>query len=167
MTDTAPETTSALDEYTQRIAQLEQQMAAASSPEQRQIYREMIELTKNRARCFQIEERSRIKLPPDTGRWTGKPAPSSTSHEPQPERPSGWAKLDPISSPPGIHYIDQMVETDTARQRLDYLAAEHMRKQAVLDMHAEQKLFEKELASEQAEGSSFHRAPGDPDFPAQ
>jgi hypothetical protein len=168
MTDEASTTTSAseLTPADERIAVLER--LAALRPELGQLCREMVDLERARERCRKLEERTRVVLPPDTSRWSGKPAPSSTSPvEPSAQRPNGWRPLDPIASPPGVGLIDAMVEADTARQRLDYLAAEHMRKQAVLDMHAEQKLAEKEYRREQAERSSFHRAPGDPDFPAQ
>jgi hypothetical protein len=105
-------------------------------------------------------------LPPDNNRWrlSGLPPPASPPAEQSPERPSGWAKFDPLSSPPGISIIDAMVEADTRRQREDAIAAEVQRRQAILDAHAEQKLFEKELARAEAERRSFHRGPGDSDW---
>jgi hypothetical protein len=159
MTDTAPETTSALDEFTQRIVWLEQQMAEASSPEQRQIYSEMIELTRNRKRCFEIEERSRIKLPPDNRGWTGKPPPSSPEAKPLPAR--GFIDDAPLGPPAGIRYVDAMCDAQDARDRAELV---RQNRQAVIDLFHEAKVADEQQRRAAAEARGFHKAPGDPDF---
>jgi hypothetical protein len=122
-------------------------------------YRRVLELTMWRERSRKLEG-PRIPLPPDNTRW-GASAP--TPHA-EPPRPSGWQPFTPLTTQPGIDIIDRMVEADTARQRADAIAAERMRRQAIIDAFAEAKLDEKEYRREQAERRSFHKAPGDADW---
>jgi hypothetical protein len=159
------QTTTMTPELDERIVWIEQRMAAAASPEQRQIYSEMLELTKNRRRCVEIEERSRVRLPPDN-RWgasTSLPSASAPPAEPQPSRPSGWAKFDPLSSPPGIRYVDALCDAQDARGRAALIEADRQHRQAILDAFAEGKLIDEQRRRKQAE-RSCHVGPSDPDF---
>ena len=146
----------------QALAELERRVAAMEPGPFRHSWEEIVAIEKNRQRIRRIEEATRVKLPPDTNRWriSGLPPPA----EPSPQRPSGWQPFTPLTTQPGIDMIDRMVEADTARQRADAIAAERMRRQAIIDAFAEAKLDEKEYRREQAERRSFHKAPGDPDF---
>jgi hypothetical protein len=155
----------AVAELTERLAWLEGKMAAAASPEQRRIYEEMAELTRNRRRCAEIEERTRVVLPPDN-RWgasTSLPSASAPPAEPPSDRPSGWAKFDAIGPPPGLRWIDQQLDAADARDRMERIESERAYRQAVLDAHAEQKLIDEQRRRKQAE-RSCHVGPGDPDF---
>ena len=156
----------AVAELTERLAWLEGKMAAAASPEQRRIYEEMAELTRNRRRCAELEERTRVVLRPDTSRW-GKsaPPPASTPQAELSDRPSGWAKFDPLSSPPGIRYIDALCDAQDARDRAALIEADRQHRQAILDAFAEGKLIDDQRRRAQAE-RTCHRGPGDPDYPS-
>jgi hypothetical protein len=105
----------------------------------------------------------------DAPRASPQPSPPPPPWRPQEPVPrgTGWQPFQATTQPPGVALCDAMLDAQDRRDRLALVEAERQRRQAILDMHTERKLFEKELASEQAERSSFHRAPGDPDFPAQ
>jgi hypothetical protein len=162
MTDTAPETTSApeLTLADRHIAVLER--LAELRPELGQLCKEMADLERARERSRALEAKTKVTLSPDNRGWTGAPPPSSTSHAaPSPERPSGWAKLDPISSPPGVALCDAMMDAQDARDRAELV---RQNRQAVIDLFHEAKLAEEQQHREQAERQSFHKAPGDPDW---
>ena len=107
----------------------------------------------------------------DAPRASSQPSPPSSTPPWRPQEPTprgtGWADFVPITQPPGVAICDAMLDAQDRRDRAELIAAERARRQAIIDAHVEQKLFEKELAREQAERSSFHKAPGDPDFPAR
>jgi hypothetical protein len=158
-TTSAPELT---DE--EALAKLEERVAAMEPGPFRHSWEEIVAIEKNRQRIRRIEEATRVKLPPDNRGWSGKPARSSTPPaEPSPERPSGWAKFDPLSSPPGIDMIDRMVEADTARQRADAIAAEVQRRQAIIDIYHEAKVVDEQRTRAAAE-RTCHKGPGDADW---
>jgi hypothetical protein len=142
----------------------QQERMARLSPELQREYRRVLELTMWRERSRKLEG-PRVTLPPDTSRWSGRPPPpSAPPAEPSPERPSGWAKFDPLSSPPGIDMIDRMVEADTRRQREDAIAAEVQRRQAIIDMYHEAKVVDEQQRRAAAEARGFHKSPQDDDF---
>jgi hypothetical protein len=143
----------------EQIAALEQRVVTLP-PQLQQIYREVLELTRNRERIRQLEARTKI-VPPAPPRSAPRPAPTSQA-EPSPERPSGWAKFDAIGPPPGIDHVDRLC---AAQDVLDRAAREREYLQYFLDRHHEAKLNEKEYARAQAE-HSCHRGPGDPDYPS-
>jgi hypothetical protein len=150
----------------QRIAALEQRIETFP-PELRAQFQEMLELTRNYERCRANELATKVTLPVDHSRWRVSgppPSPSAAPAELSPERPSGWARFDPLSSPPGIDMIDRMVEADTARQRADAIAAEVQRRQAIIDIFHEAQVADKERARAAAERRSFHKSPDDDDF---
>jgi hypothetical protein len=139
-------------------------MAAAASPEQRRIYDEMAELTRNRRRCAEIEERTRVVLPPDTNRWrTSAPPPASAPQaEPSPQRPSGWQSFTPLGKQPGIDTIDAMCAAQDRRDKAALIEAELAYRQHVIDEHWEVKLADEQRRRKQAE-HSCHRGPNDSD----
>ena len=113
-----------------------------------------------------IERATKVTLPPDTSRWSGRPPPPSTpAAEPPSDRPSGWAKFDPLSSPPGIRYVDALCDAQDARDRAALIEADRQHRQAILDAFAEGKLIDEQRRRAAAE-RTCHRGPGDPDYPS-
>jgi hypothetical protein len=146
------------------LAELERRVAAMEAGPFRTSWEQIVSIEKNRQRIRAIERATKVTLPPDTSRWSGRPPPPSTPPaEPPSDRPSGWAKFDPLSSPPGLRWIDQQLDAADARDRMERIESERAYRQAVLDAHAEQKLIEQERRRKQAE-RTCHRGPGDPDF---
>jgi hypothetical protein len=104
------------------------------------------------------ERRDVIKDAPINDASRASPSPSPPPWQPQPERPrgTGWADFVPLQSPPGVALCDAMMDAQDRKDRAALIAAERAHQQAILDAHAEQKLFEKERARQET----------DPDFPA-
>ena len=151
----------------QALAELERRVAAMEPGPFRHSWEEIVAIEQNRQRIRRIEEATRVKLPPDTNRWrlSGLPPPAEPPPaEPSAQRPTGWAKFDAIGPPPGVSIIDAMVEADTRRQREDAIAAERMRRQAIIDMYHEAKVVDEQQRREQAEARGFHKSPQDDDF---
>jgi hypothetical protein len=158
---TEQNTTPELTELTERIGWIEQRMASAATPEQRQIFSEMFELTKNRLRCAELEERSRGVLPPDNTRWgASAPPPPTPQAEPQPQRPSGWRPLDPVRTP-YVDACDRLVDAQDAKDRME---REREYRQYLVDEAWERRVADEQQRRKQAERRSFHKAPGDPDW---
>ena len=152
-TNTQPELT---DE--QALAKLEERVAAMEPGPFRREWEGIVA----------IERATKVTLPPDNRGWTGKPAPSSAPAppaEPSSGRPSGWAKFDPLSSPPGIRYVDALCDAQDARDRAALIVADRQHRQAILDAFAEGKLIDDQRRRAQAE-RTCHRGPGDPDWPS-
>ena len=161
-TNTQPELT---DE--QALAKLEERVAAMEPGPFRREWEGIVAIERNRQRCRAIEEATRVKLPPDTNRWriSVSPPPASPPAEPSPQRP-GFVDDVALAPPPGIRWVDALCDAAAARDRAEAIAAERMRRQAVLDAHAEAKLIDEQLRRAEAERMSFHRAPGDADWPS-
>jgi hypothetical protein len=139
-------------------------MAAAASPEQRRIYEEMAELTRNRRRCVEIEERTRVVLPPDN-RW-GKsasppPPPSTPASEPSQQRPSGWRPLDPVRTP----YVDACDRLMDAQDAKDRMEREREYRQYLVDEAWERRVADEQQRRKQ-EAGTCHVGVSDPDYPA-
>jgi len=162
-TNTQPELT---DE--QALAKLEERVAAMEPGPFRREWEGIVAIERNRQRIRAIERATKVTLPPDNRGWTGKPAPSSAPAppaEPSSGRPSGWAKFDPLSSPPGVDICDRLMDAADARDRMERVEAERAFKQSILDAFAEGKLIDEQRRRKQAE-RSCHRGPGDPDWPS-
>ena len=140
----------------------DEQRLARLPPELQQVYRQALELTAAYERCRQLEEASRVKLPPDTNRWriSAPPPPTSTPEVNSPQRPSGWAKFDAIGPPPGVDICDRLMDTQDAKDRLE---REREYRQYFLDAHWEVKLADEQRRRAQAE-QTCHRGPGDADW---
>jgi len=162
-TNTQPELT---DE--QALAKLEERVAAMEPGPFRREWEGIVAIERNRQRIRAIERATKVTLPPDNRGWTGKPAPSSAPAppaEPSSGRPSGWAKFDPLSSPPGIRYVDALCDAQDARDRAALIEADRQHRQAILDAFAEGKLIDEQRRRAAAE-RTCHRGPGDPDYPS-
>ena len=161
---TTTSTPNLLDE--EALVELERRIAAMEPGPFRREWEGIVAIERNRQRIRAIERATKVTLPPDTSRWSGRPPPPSTpAAEPPSDRPSGWAKFDPLSSPPGIRYVDALCDAQDARDRAALIVADRQHRQAILDAFAEGKLIDEQRRRAAAE-RTCHRGPGDPDYPS-
>jgi len=145
---TTTSTPNLLDE--EALVELERRIAAMEPGPFRREWEGIVAIERNRQRIRAIERATKVTLPPE---------------EPPSDRPSGWAKFDPLSSPPGIRYVDALCDAQDARDRAALIEADRQHRQAILDAFAEGKLIDEQRRRAAAE-RTCHRGPGDPDYPS-
>ena len=99
-------------------------------------------ISETRYRMLRVADTSVIQ--DIVGDHVGKPSPltpSSMAATREPERGSGWAKERPLRAPEGVDLIDRMVETQTAKERLQ---AMHEQVRVLSDLRAYELSLEQE-----------------------
>src|SRR6516225_6863015 len=110
-------TTPVTDE--QLLATLEERVAALPEGPLRSSWEEICEIQRRWQRCRALEAKTKITLPPDTNRWSGRPPPPSTPPAELPsDRPTGWRPLDPVRTP-YIDACDRLVDAQDAKDRME------------------------------------------------